>query len=267
MKKLLVLLCSVCSFGVFAYPPSFDEYEIGCCENWYGVVGAGYAFSFEAGIDNPDPASWDFANQGYDDDLGGSPFFMIGFGRTFCCLNFDVTYSYYQTFHYQKYQTGAGATPGFSGNARTRYFDLDHQNVIFDLTLDPVWDCVNWRFCSLNLRPIIGVGIGLGVNRITNFHTVGFDAVANVGSTTTIGEPHTKTTFAWRALAALRIGLNSCLPLTLDIGYRYYDGGYFEGPSSFVVNTDGVDGGILSAAPWEGNLKTNEVYLCLNYGF
>lgn len=239
-----------------------------CCGCWYGVVGAGYAWSMNADIDNPDPAFWDFANEGYDTDLEDSPFFYIGFGRQFCGFEFDVTYAYYETFHYQKFQTGASATPGFTGGARTRFFDLNHQNVLFSVGYTPTWDCLCWNFCNLRIRPHIGAGIGVGINHVDNFHTVGFtliDEDEGVGSTTSIGDRTTTTSFAWRVLAALRFSLPCAL--SMDIGYRYYDGGCFDGPSRIVSNTIDFEGGFSSGRPWEGRLRTNEVFLDLIFCF
>ncbi len=241
------------------------------CDNWYGLVGAGYAFSRKAGIDVG--SDWDPSDQGYDAKFTNSPFFFIGFGRTFCSwIDFDVTYSYYQPLHYQKYQTTtAPATPppGFAGPARTRFFDLDHQNLMFDLTLDTTsWFCFGdcW---GLNIRPIVGGGIGVGINTVSNFHTVGFegDGGTTVGSTTSIGDPRRTTAFAWQVLAALRFGVCNCCPFSFDIGYRYYNGGRFNGPTSVVSNTATFAGSQIPVSAWKGKFKANEVYFALNYGF
>ncbi len=231
-----------------------------CCDCWYGIVGAGYAFSEDTGINNPDTSFWDAANEGYDTDLGESSFSYIGIGKQFCqWMNFDATYSYYQTFHYQKYQTGTGA-------ARTRFFDLDHQNALFTFSIDPRWDCLSYTLCNVSLRPIVGVGIGVGIHHVDNFHTVVYNSTGKGGSTTSIGDRVTTTSFAYKLLAALRFDF-ACSPLFLDIGYSYYDGGRFEGPSTIVLNDVTFTGSSDSGSPWKGDLKTNQVYVNLGFCF
>lgn len=240
-----------------------------CCDNggWYGVVEAGYAWSFHTGIKNPDPSFWDNATEGYDARVGNAPYFTIGFGKQFCNLYcFDVNYSYYQTFHYQKFQSGISSTPGFTGARRTRFFDLDHQNVLFNFTLRPS-DCFCFNFCSVNFTPFAGVGIGIGIHKVNNFHTVAFVSTQPpVGSTTSIGNSRTHTDFAWQATAGLNIQPFSCYScLSLDIGYHYYDGGRFKGPSKIVTNTADTEGGYNTGAPWRGRLKANEIFFALNW--
>jgi hypothetical protein len=243
-----------------------------CCGNWYGVVGTGYAWSFNSGIKNPDPTFWDDANEGYNANLGNSPFFTLGFGSRFCgCFSLDLDYTYYQTFHYQKYQTSTvGQTPGFTGIARTRFFDLDHQNVMFNLSYAP---CRQFSFgCScIDFSPLLGIGIGCGVNRVSNFHTVGFSSISTigaVGSTTSIGETVTNASFAWQGTAGFRIHPQPCSPLLIDIAYRYYDGGTFHGPRNIVLNTlSGAGAFSANGKAWKGRLKANEIMLTLNYLF
>jgi hypothetical protein len=46
------------------------------------------------------------------------------------------------------------------------------------------------------------------------------------------------------------------------VGYRYVYGGHFE-TNDYVENSALTDGLVLS--PWKGQLRTNEVYLTLDY--
>lgn len=234
-----------------------DEF---CClsSDWYGIIGAGYAWSMNTGIENPDTSFWDPAIEGYNANLGNSPFITIGVGKTFCNMFcFDVGYSYYQTFHYQKFQTGTADTMGFTGSSRTRFFDLDHMNVLANFSYYST--CFAYDFCFARFTPFVGAGIGLGINRVSNFHTVGL--TNNVGSTTSIGRATTKTSFAWQATGGIEIR-PTCSALSIDIGYHYYDGGRFEGPSLILSNTLGT---AQNGSPWKGRLKANEVFLTLNF--
>ena len=269
MRRLtLLVFLSMITFVAPAKAGPFNACaQSECCfANWYGFVGAGYAFSLKAGIKNPDPAFWDFAFEGYDRHLESAPFFFIGFGKKWCCLDFDISYSYYRPFHYKKFQTGVSATPGFTGPSRTRFFDLEHENILFTATFDPKWRYLCYRFCGLQVNPLLGIGIGAGIHHVNNFHTVGFSPTALVGSTTSIGKRVTTTSFAWQALAALRFQFG-CSPLSLDIGYRYYDGGRFFGPGTVVSNTPTGLGAKQSGKPWRGTLRANEIYLDLMFNF
>ncbi|MGL6029178.1 MAG: outer membrane protein, partial [Legionella sp.] len=49
--------------------------------------------------------------------------------------------------------------------------------------------------------------------------------------------------------------------LSANIGYRYYYGGDFEGPTSTFSAIDGVKPG----APWQGTLKTNQMFVEFKY--
>ncbi len=231
---------------------------------FYGIVGTGYAWTMDPGIDNPNPADWDPSLQGYDNSFGGSPFLMIGLGREyFDLLHIDLSYTYYQTFHYQKYQTGVASTPGFTGSERMRFFDLDHQNILFDVSVYP------WSLQVLNVKvtPFAGAAIGVGFNQVTNFHTVGYDSSAGVGSTTSIGTTGVRAVFAWQVSAGVRIKPD-LQHLSFDFGYHYYNGGSFTGPSNVMVNASPFNGGISSGnAPWTGTLKANEFYFTLNLAY
>ncbi|MCC5831874.1 MAG: porin family protein [Chlamydiales bacterium] len=268
---LAIIVCCVAGKASAQYLPYGDPCcNFNCCSEWYGVVGAGYAWSMKTGIDNPDPSYWDFSNEGYNADLKESPFFYIGFGRQVCGLDFDLTYSYYETFHYQKFQTGVSPTPGFTGEARTRFFDLNHQNLLFSIGYTPTWECLCWEFCDIRVRPHFGAGIGLGISHIDNFRTVSYVTLGEeeelgFGSTTSIGNRVRNTSFAWRVLASLRFSLPCAL--TLDVGYRYYDGGCFEGPSRIAINAAEFEGRLDSGKPWKGRLKTNELFLNLIFSF
>lgn len=228
---------------------------------FYGIIGTGYAWTLEPGIDRPS-SDWDPAKQGYDGSLGNSPFFMIGLGREFFeLLHLDLSYTYYQPFHYEKFQSDPGSTPGFTGSERTRFFDLEHQNILFNASVYP------WSFYigNVGVTPFAGAGIGVGFSQVSNFHTVGFSD--NVGSTTSIGKTGVHAVFAWQVSAGIRFK-PKLQHLSFDFGYHYYDGGTFTGPSNVVSNDPPYNGTIsYGNAPWEGTLKANEFYFTLNLAY
>ncbi len=278
-KIVAALLIPFCSLQAAVDP------EEGCCEeevctnndklvchHWYLVLGSGYAFS-RRGVIEVNHDFWDPSDEGYDRSMGSSPFFTVGFGKILgCWFDVDVTYTYYLPFHFQKYQTSAvEATPGFTGPRRSRFFDLEHQNIMFNFTLDPFT-----AFCfaddwKLHIRPVVGAGMGAGINRVTNFHTIGFEGTGAtlipVGSATSIWVPRTHSSFAWQVYAALRFGHCRLCPFSFDIGYRYYNGGRFLGPQHIVRNTGDGLGFPIDAPSWKGKLRADELYLTINYGF
>ena len=245
---------------------TFFDYK-GCspCNGaYYSYIQTGYAYSFSASIKNPNKNFWDDAAEGYNNNLGGSPYFSFGFGRSFFYyLRADVSYSFFQGFHYQKSQSGASQTIGFTGDRRLRFFDLDHQNFMFNISLYPERHFY-FTFARCDFSPFIGVGVGAGFNRVLNFDTVAY--VSGVGSTTSVGLRANNTSFAWQGFAGIRLHpiLSS---MSIDLGYRYYHGGGFVCPEKIYVNTPDCAGSSMRATPWRGILRTNQFMISLNYWF
>jgi hypothetical protein len=175
----------------------------------------------------------------------------------------DVAYTYFQGFHYQKFQSGTSDTAGFTGKRRNRYFDLDHQNVMFNLSLYPEKH-LYFSLAKLEISPYLGLGIGAGFFRVINFHTVAYSE--GVGSTTSIGTKTNNTAFAWQGFAGMRFHPQlSCMHI--DLGYRYYDGGRFQGPDFVYCNTPDLEGSPSPGTPWKGKLRTNQFTIAFNFWF
>lgn len=244
---------------VFSYEKSKDDDTA-----WYGKIQTGYAYSIKAGINNPNPNEWDASIQGYDARLGGSPFVEVGFGRSFAYyLRADVSYTFFDTFHYEKFQTGISQTEGFTGDHRVRFFDLDHQNIMFNLSLYPEKHAY-FSFWGLDFSPFIGIGVGAGFSRVSHFYTVAY--ASSIGSTTSLGLKTNKSSFAWQGFGGFRI--HPCASfMNLDLGYRYYDGGKFRGPSNVYVNTADFQGAPALSTPFEGKLKTHQFIISFNFWF
>ena len=222
----------------------------------HGFVATGYAWSMEAGIDNPLPGFWDPSNEGYDSTLGNVSFFTLGFGYRFWkILDVDFNYNFYNTFHYQKRQT---SLTGESGLVRMRFFDLDNQSGMLNFSLYPY--AISLGCTRMELIPFIGMGIGISSNQVSNFYTVG-DDVAGVGSTTSIGNPNTTIAFAWQGMGGFRIHPKNSM-LSADIAYRYYNGGRFVCSNTITSFAD--NGEQFRGKPWKGVLQTNQLYFSLN---
>ncbi len=225
--------------------------------NFHAVVASGYAWSMDADIRGVDYNFWSGSMEGYDADLGNEPFISLGFGyRLFHVLDIDFAYTLYDTFRYQKNQQDPFE------NRRSRYFDLDHQSALFNFTYFPY--TIGSICKKLEFTPFIGMGIGVGINQVSNFHTVYYDPTVGMGITTSIGPDHTRNSFAWQGTGGLRIH-PVCSKLSLDLAYRYYNGGTFETPSQ-VTDYQGLNKGYTEKGkPWRGTLQTNELYFAINF--
>ncbi len=223
----------------------------------------GYAWSLSSTIEPaaflPDGEGWFHAKQGFEGHLGEEPFFTIGVGRRWMSwFDAEMAYTFYQTFHYQRYFT---PLPPFEGQ-RTQFFDLDAQNLIFSLLFDPSQHiCAS--FWGLRFIPVFGGGIGLGLNRIHHFIETAYAFVGESGSQILIGELTTNVLFAWQAQFALRIR-PEYNHFSFDLGYRYNGNGRFSGPTEFMANNVFFKGSQARIPPWKGRLQTHSIYLSFN---
>jgi hypothetical protein len=231
---------------------------------WYGTFQVGYAYSYTSYLFNPDPLTWDKALEGYAASLGGAPFLKMGFGASVLrYLDVDVSYTYYQNFHYEKHQTGSETTPNFSGYMRNRFFSLSHQNVLLNATFCPK-DRLYFSFWDLETTFFAGMGIGCGLSRVLPFYTVGYQQ--GVGSVANAGIKVNTASFAWQGTCGLRFHpRSSCC--SLDVGYMFYDGGPYQVAQYLSVNDTKLQGNLKAARPLRGYLKTNQLTISFQYLF
>lgn len=228
---------------------------------WFASIGTGYSWSSKPGIDNPDPATWDFANEGYNGALTNAGFYSFALGKqVHQYIDLSVSYLNNEDFNFQHFQTGVSATPSFTGAERTRFFTLNNRAVMANITLHDENPLLSPY--SIDITPFVSGGIGAGFNKVTDFHTVGSVALptATIASTTSIGAPTSHTGFAWQGSVGINVQPQAS-HLSANIGYRYYNGGDFEGPAATYSAADGF----LVAAPWKGTLKTNQMFVEFKY--
>ncbi|KTD07877.1 outer membrane protein [Legionella jamestowniensis] len=263
MRKQVSLI-SLCLFSLSLQAGTMGAAGSAPHYPWFASIGTGYSWTEKPGIVNPNPAFWDSSLQGYDADLGDRGFYTFEVGKQIHeYMNVSVSYMNHEEFDYQKFQTsppGTSGTPGFSGNARTRYFELDNKAILVNGFIHPAQAFTT--LAAIEVTPFIGGGIGYAHNEVRNFYTVGRTVVAGVpvGSTTTIGDPVDRDSFAWQASAGVNftpIGSH----LSVEAGYRYYDGGKFEGPSTIYTNSAGFQ----TSTPWSGRLKANQAFINFRY--
>lgn len=257
MKKLgiLTLLISLPLHAGTMGEPTSPSYP------WFASIGTGYSWTLKPGIKNPDPTFWDFSVQGYDSSLGDRGFYTFALGKQVHeYLDLSLSYLAHEEFNYQKYQTGVSSTPNFSGSVRNRYFKLNNRALLINGFLHPAssW----YQVASIELTPFIGAGLGYARNKVNDFHTVATVNVNNtfIGSTTTIGNEGNRNSFAWQGTIGLNLRPQQS-HFSVDFGYRYFDGGKFEGPRATYGNQEGW----LSAKPWSGRLKANQAFVEFKY--
>lgn len=223
---------------------------------FHANIASGYAWSMNADIRDVNTNYWALSDNGYDENLGSSPYIAIGFGyRIHSMLDSAFQYTLYDGFQYQKNQTDP------FGNKRTRSFDLTHQSAMFNFTFFPhVFSC-----SKIEILPFAGMGIGVGTSKMSNFQTVFYDPISEgVGLTTSMGKSQITNSFAWQGMGGFRIHPKESL-LSLDLAYRYYNGGGFNTPSS-VTDYNGTGQGEIDSVPaWTGTLQTNQLYFAINF--
>lgn len=257
MKKQLTYLALICSMPLYAGTMS----EPNPAYSLFASIGAGYSWTELPGIVNPTLVDWDFSDQGYNGSLGDRGFYTFEVGKqVHHYVDVSILYLVHETFNYQMYQTNSLSGSGLAGSARNRYFNLNNRALLVNGFLHPEHSWYN--VLTVAFTPFIGGGIGYALNQVTNFYNVGTEDVSGtmVGSITSVGNHVNKSSFAWQASAGLNIK-PQCDHLSFDVGYRYYDGGYFNGSTSIYSNVSGV----VPVTPWSGQVQANQLFMDIKY--
>ncbi len=227
---------------------------------WYAAIGTGYSWTMLPGINNPNPTEWDDSVQGYNSTLGDRGFYTFEAGKqVHSFIDASLMYINHEPFNYQMYQSGVSDTEGFTGNMRNRYFNLGNRALLVSGFLHPAE--AYYTLGDVGMKPYIGIGIGYASNLVNNFYTVGSQLVdtVNVGSTSSIGNPVYTNSFAWQGTGGVNFAANQ--HVSIDVGYRYYDGGKFN--TSSEVFAESV--GLTAASPWSGRLQANQLFVDFRY--
>ena len=240
------------------------------------------------GFSDSDSSSSNNNSNPDNSNLGKAAYVGLSLNRRVCSWFYlGVEGNLYSPFNYGLYHSGAtpatdyqnttagtaevlGVNPSVSGTATAgnyaRTFTLNHQSFLFNVYLTLPED---WKLTvrTMDIAPVIGAGVGAGLNRVTNFQSVGYNVVtSDLLQVTTLSLPNFKAGLAWQA----DIGLNfqpEGGDLSFGIGYRYYNGGKFASSDSFMLNDSVNVGNLVKLTAWEGHLKTNQVRMCLDFEF
>lgn len=238
--SIAILAFSQYSFASIAKPGSI-----------YFNLEAGLSSSNQAQINvTTSPSGWDFTPDGYNSNLGNSEILGLGIGYVINpLLRTELNIDRRGSFQYQKFQTSTGQF----GN-KTRYFDLTNTTIMANLFLEGsgLPHDLSYHSTHFTLDPFVGAGVGVAFNTVSNFYTIPVGSSAKVSTMNS----HTQTSFAYQLGAG--VNLITQKSLSFGIGYRYLDAGNFSS-DNYLTDLQ------LTAIPWTGKLRTNEIYAVLRY--
>ncbi len=242
---------------------------------WVNSSYVGYAWSTNTGISNPDTNTFRQVVAGDTDDakLSSTSYAGIALSRFVKdWLAIGFAYEIYNSFSYQNIHVGsvvadplASTSTEVFGDKFTRSFALVHQSALCSLYLN-MPEKYKLTYGIFAIEPIIGGGLGVGINYMTGFQTVGLTATTPYTQVTTVGLASLKNSLA--GFVHLGVGFKpKSTAATFGVGYRYYVGGNFSTGSQFVFYDATNGGDLVDAAPWTGTIKTNQLNVFLDFEF
>lgn len=154
----------------------------------------------------------------------------------------------------------------YLGN-KTRHFNLDVTSVLFNGYIRGYGlDCLRWDIPCLggSLYPIVGAGVGVSRFTIYNFLSTGLSAEDSELPPFASSNFYTaRHEFTYQASVALEYLDQEGWGLT--VGYRWFAGDKFRGPS--FINTQTGTPQDISGYEWTQKLKANEVFVQLKLYF
>ena len=193
---------------------------------------------------------------------------MAGVGWTVSpLLKIDASYSFRGIYKYNNHLEFTQIP------SNTKYFNLTSNSLMFSGTLYAkglenthpelakhlVKEIDGYGY----IQPIIGGGIGVSYNTVTNFHTI-FDGTeyndAAVQDTSIFS-------FAWQLNAGIDWQITN--RFSFDIGYRYFNAGRFNSGDALYIRATPT-GGVLNPTwipGWISNLSANEIFFTGKYAF
>lgn len=233
-----------------------------CCGAPFIMIGGGYSWSFKTTIKTG--PSWDPSPQGYNDNLDGSEFYLLGLGYHFpCAISASFELDYHPSFRYKRFQhSTAVETIAFLGD-KTRYFNLSNTAFTFNLFLNKNVDFWCWDICGCyQIAPFIGAGIGVAYNTITNFHSVlPIPSVNQTEPVRSIMTSRKRIGLAGQASGGIVSKFGD--HFSIDVAYRWFYGGRFKTNNYTIDSFDGFTP--YTTQLWKGTIMANEILISLNY--
>ena len=248
--------------------------EVGTDSPWFAEFGTGASFSNAASINyHPNYNIWPVAN--YDSSLGTVPLYMAGIGYKVSPLfKVDGSYSYRGQYRYSKHFERLNNPSGVSLQPNTRSFNLNANSLLFSGTfylkgLESFYPTLPKIFVNNlgsfgTVQPIIGGGIGVSYNTVTNFQTI----TDNTNWITNVKQDKTLASFAWQLNAGVDWQISE--RFSFDIGYRYFNAGRFNSSDACDSRLNSSNGDYVTPAwspNWQATLSANEVYFTSKVNF
>ena len=242
-----LLLVSTCS--LYAASMGITDLE----NPWYGAIGTG--------LNNVHPSERDTPVEGgYSGNLANRGFYTFEIGKQVQhYVDVSLMYLNHETFNYQMYQQRIANTGKIANSPSNPTVNLNNRAVLVSGFLHPDHDWYKIR--TVSLSPFIGGGVGYALNQIDNFYPTGSSVATKPGITS--NSSVAINSFAWQASAGLSI--HPITHLSLDVGYRYYDGGMFDTTNSAFANNTHSTKNLSLTNPWAGHVATNQLFLDFKY--
>lgn len=240
---------------------------------WISSSYVGYAWSRLTGFTNPDISKFQQVAPGDTDDgnLGGSSYAGLGLSKYVCSwLTVGASYEIYNNFSYQTYHVLVAPLTSFGSEIMNtnfvRSFGLVHQSVLGNLALNFPKE-FEYNLRKIIMKPVVGVGAGIGISKMTNFQTLVLSSASHPNSqVNTLGFNNLNTGFAWYVNLGLGFRPKETAA-NFGFSYRYYVGGKFASSAEFILNDAVNEGTIVKLSPWTGMVKTNQLKLFLDFDF
>lgn len=266
MKKIYVVLINLIYLSNLAHDlEPVENYK------WNSRGYSGYAWAKNAGVTNPDPASFEnvAANDTDDGKLSNVPFGGFAILRNlndWCYLGFS--FETYGLFAYQRSHINSTApttSKELVGKNYSRAFTLSHQSVMAEtfFKLPKKWRVL---LGNMQIKPILGGGLGIGITNFFDFQTCSFDPVHSDTQITTIGANNIKKSLAWRFETGINFQTIQS-EVSFGISYRYYHGGKFASGTRYQFNDILNMGKVLILPAWQGVIKANELKMYISVDF
>lgn len=235
---------------------------------WTNSSYVGYAWSLKSGIVNPDVSKFSKVAPGDTDNipLTNVSYAGISLGKhVFKWLEIKFSYEIFNSFNYQSYHAG-GSLPGQTALDTNflRSFAVLHQSALLNFYLD--WP-KRWGVSlgDLVLKPVIGTGLGVGINQMSGFQTFTFTGTPPVASLSTQGLININNSLAWYVNLGVAFQPKGT-SASFGLAYRYYNGGKFISSTKYVVS-DSSEEALIDLAAWTGTIRTNQLKLFLDFDF
>lgn len=266
MKKIYLIGVNLIFLSNMAQEVRPDDHY-----QWNSRGYSGYAWAKNAGVVNPDLASFEnvAANDTDDGKLSNVPFGGFAVLRNlYDWLSLGFSFETYGLFAYQRSHLNsfsAITTKEFVGKNFSRTFTLSHQSAMIEMFLKLP---KKWRVMlgNMQIKPVLGGGLGVGITNLFDFQTSSFDVVHFDTQLTTIGENNIKKSLAWCFETGINFQTISS-DVSFGISYRYYHGGKFASGTRYQFNDILNLGKTLVLPAWTGVIKANELKIYISVDF